>query len=409
MYTPKPTQMKIRFIFFVALALIYGYSGCKCDEYNVASSVNKIGPTIKLLAEDIVYTERQVIDLKTQQPITIQLKMDIVCHKDDPANASPRPLVIFFHGFNLIEYFKHGPESYKYYKHDTHGYLMLDFAKKHHCVVASVQYVTTTLKWDDFAVPFYKSEPCGNGNNNIPMIDTLEENRNAYFAISQGKDAIRFLKSRHTEYNIDINNITLVGFSAGGCIAAGAGFITDPAFRPAWSYAQPSVTYNTTNPFPAQKANSRLDFCKLVNSNYCNAIVHFPTTFPYPIPRIDLGSIEGQNTSAYNSSVKNVALLCSGLPYPVFIKSGGPRLFVFGHDNDEKLIPLLNETKISCLNKKPFPIFSEIIAQAEAAGYQEGVNLKTIQAINSTHNYSGIGTLQGSYITMVDAIWAFIK
>ncbi|MCU0434232.1 MAG: hypothetical protein MUC87_12305 [Bacteroidia bacterium] len=401
--------MKIRFILFVALALIYGYCGCKCHEFDPTGKINDLAPTIKVLGDDIVYTERQVIDLKTQQPVTIQLKMDIVCHKDDAANAAPRPLVIFFHGFNPIQYFKHGAESYKYYKQDTHGYLMLDFARKHHCVVAFVQYVTTTLKWDDFAIDFAKGGQCGNKDDIIPLIDTLEEKRNTYFSIAQGKDAIRFLKSRHTEYNIDINNITLVGFSAGGGIAAGAGFITDPAFRPAWSFTQPSITYNSTNKFPDQKLNLILTGIKLKPENYCNKISYLPPTFPNPIPRIDLGSIEGRNTSTYNSSVKNVALLCSGLPNLVSIKAGGPRLFVFGDDKDERLVPLLDQTKFSCSNKKPFSIFSEIITKAKAVGYQEGINLKVVPSYTKEHNYSIKGPLAGSYITVVDAIWAFIK
>ncbi|MCA6364352.1 MAG: hypothetical protein IM638_15040 [Bacteroidetes bacterium] len=406
--------MKIRFILFVTLALIYGYCGCKCKELDVAKAINDIKVPVKVLGDDVIYTERQVIDLRTQQPITIQLKMDIVCHRDDPANGTPRPLIIFFHGFNPIEYFKHGSESYKYYKQDAHSHLMLEFARKHHCVVALVQYVTTTLKWDDFALNFHNNIPCKvNGMDIAPLVDTLEEKRNTYFAISQGKDAVRFLKSKHAEYNIDINNITLVGFSAGGGIAAGTGFITDTAFRPVWSYVQTSITYNSTNQFPAQGFNLLLGLLKLeVKLNrvkYCNPINNLPTTFPNPIPRIDLGSIEGRNTSTYNSSVKNVALLCSGFPNLVSIKAGGPRLFVFGHDNDERLVPLLEETKFSCSNKKPFSIFSEIITKAKAAGYQEGVNLKSVQANNNSHNYSDTGTLQGSYITVIDAIWAFIK
>ncbi len=396
--------MKKYMIAFFALSFLYAYSGCKqCKRITDPVPVNK---NVKILGEDIVYAERQVIDLKTQKQITVQLKMDIVCHTNESNSSSNRPLVIFFHGYNLLNYYKHVDESYKYYNL-KHGDLMLEFARKHNCVVALVDYITSPLKWEDGAVGFTKKATCKNGSvEYVPLIDSLEEQRNQYFMYGQAKEAVRFLKSRNSEYNFDINNITLVGYSAGGILAAGAGFINNSNYRPTYSYAQPDVIYNTANPYPQSFMNVIL-LC--LNSKYGKSYAQIPTTFPNPIPRIDLGSIEGNNTTRYNSSVKNVALLCSGLPSSISVNPNGPRLFIFGHDNDNTLKDLRNEAAVSCSNKRPFSIFSEIKAKAVAAGYVENVNLKVIESNTNSHEYKTNGTLAGSYPDVVEAIWAFIK
>lgn len=399
--------MKKYMIAFFALALIYCYYGCKCKELDVPRAIRNVKPTIKVLGEDIVYTERQVYDLKLQQYVTVQLKMDIVCHKDDRADAAPRPLVIFFHGYNPITYFNHSAETYKYYKQDAHQQLMLEFAGKHHCVVALVDYIPTELKWENIAVGFAKKEDCKNGNSSYtPLLDTLEEKRNNYFMARQGKDAVRYLKSKHNEYNVDINNITLIGFSAGGIVASGAGLINAPALKPAYTQQLSAVAYDANNPYPNEVVNLLRPLIQLAT---CRSFTEMPNKFTNAVPRSDLGNIEGSNTTTYNSSVKNVALLCTGLSSSISLNSNGPRLFVFGHDNDPELQKLRKEAAVNCSNKKPFYIFNEIKTKAITAGYVENINLKVIQSNTSEHNYNANGTLAGSYPDVVEAIWAFIK
>lgn len=401
-------HIKTRLIAFIGLALVYAYAGCKCTEFDVAHAIGNIKIPVKVLGEDIVYTERQVYDLKAEQSITIPLKMDIICQKDVTKSTAPCPLIIYFHGYNPIAYFKHSAESYKYYKQDTHDHIILDFARKHHCVVALVEYVPAMLKWEDAAIGFTKNQKCN--KDYIPLIDQTEDSRNWYFMTSQAKDAIRFLKTRHTEYNFDINNITLVGFSAGGGIAAGAAFINDPAFRPAYSLEQPAVTYNSSNSYNENWATAiNLVLFTAGKKETCKSYTKMPAKFQKPIPRFDLGSIEGRNTSNFNSSVKNVALICSGLQNSIQLTANGPRLFIYGSDHDEKLVPLQQEAQVSCSNKNPFSIFSEIKNKALSAGYQENVNLKVIQANSNFHGYKNNDMLAGSYPNVVEAIWAFIK
>jgi hypothetical protein len=249
-------------------------------------------------------------------------------------------------------------------------------------------------------VAFQKSANCGV----IPLYDAIEEKRNIYFIISQGKEAVRFLKSKQNVYNFDPENITVAGFSAGGTIAAGVGFMNDPEFYPSYAKAQPDVQYDQVNKFPNEVVNLAIH-CINISSNLSYG--QMPNTFAVPIPRPDLGSIEGANPSRYNSKVKNVVLLNSAIKDPVNISQVGPRLFIYGNDKDEALTGLQKNASEPCSNSAPMLIFSAIRQQALSVGYQDNVNLKTIQVRVPAHDYAQ-SDLIGGYANVIDAIWDFI-
>lgn len=356
-------------------------------------------PGVTVLGEDVVYAKRTVFDLKALQTVSVDLKMDIIAPPNANNNAPQRPLIIYFHGKNQIDYNNKACETYKYNR-DAHDHLILKFAREHNCVVAFVDYISGPLKWEDAALAFQKSVKCGG----TPLYDAIEEKRNIYFMVSQGKEAVRFLKSKQNEYHFDPENITVAGFSAGGTIAAGVGFMNDPAFYPSYAKAQPDVRYDQANKFPNDVVNLAIH-CININSNLSYG--QMPNTFAVPIPRPDLGSIEGANPSRYNSKVKNVVLLNSAIKDPVNISQVGPRLFIYGNDEDETLADLQKNASEPCSNSAPLLIFNAIRRQAESVGYQQNVNLKTIQARDPGHDYKHYDLI-GGYPNVIEAIWDFI-
>lgn len=153
----------------------------------------------------------QAVDFKGADYL---LDMDISVPVDDTPPACGRPLMVVVHGG-------------AWYAGDKgEGYpvrLRQDFAKRGY-VSASVNYrlglFNTQQQLDCVLLEGWK---CWN------MTDTSEWYRANYRAIQDVRGAVRFLVNNKVEYNIDPQNVFLVGESAGGFVVLGAGFIDDPS------------------------------------------------------------------------------------------------------------------------------------------------------------------------------------
>ncbi len=158
---------------------------------------------------DIVYGE--AVDFKGANYL---LDMDISVPVDDTPPECGRPLMVVVHG------------GAWYAGDKAEGYpvrLRQDFAKRGY-VTASVNYrlglFNTHQQIDCVLLDGWK---CWN------MADTIEWYRANYRAIQDVRGAIRYLVNNRADYNIDPDNVFLVGESAGGFVVLGAGFIDDPS------------------------------------------------------------------------------------------------------------------------------------------------------------------------------------
>jgi hypothetical protein len=376
--------MKKYFVFLFAVAMLLScWSGCHCI----------IDPDYKVIEENVVYANREVFDLRTMGMTTVDLKMDVI----EPCKRSndPRPLIVYFHGYNPICYNSGMKETYK---HSGGGHLeaIKDFARDHGCVVAIVDYVSATLKLEDLAFGFLKMPPCSLG---VGLLDSLEGKRNWYFMARQGKEAIRFLKTKANAYNFDPNNITVAGFSAGGGIASMIGCMDNALAKPAYAQAQPSVVYDSSSGIRDAIWNVFLDSLGVI---YNQSFPHLTMPYPISIPRPDLGDLDGTTWSGFNSSVKNVVLFNTGMTDLAMLTQSDPRIFLFGSDQDATIASINSPSADPCMNQTPLSLFSQIAAHARSVGYQDGQNLQVMDSPNpQEHNYN--------YPGVVDAVWDFIK
>lgn len=140
---------------------------------------------------------------------TDSLFMDLSYPSDDEVPACGRPLMVIVHGGAFIAGDK------------NEGYpprIREDFAKRGY-TTASVSYRLGQIHTDQFVncnVPLWN---CYN------MTDSSEWYRAYYRGIQDVHGALRYLINRSDEYQIDPNNVFVVGESAGGFIAMGVGFL----------------------------------------------------------------------------------------------------------------------------------------------------------------------------------------
>jgi hypothetical protein len=374
--------MKIRFVWALAAAvLLVVWSGCRCKTEN----------DFDVIQENVEYGRREVYNLRTKTSMTVPLMMDVIepCKK----SKDPRPLVVFFHGANIECYNPYNQESYKH-NNSSHISYIVDFARYHGCVVATVDYIPASLKLDNYAFAFNKGSLCPPGY--LASLDSIEPKRNFYAMVSQGKEAIRYLKFKAGDYNIDPNNVTVIGFSNGGSIAQGIGWMDDNVPQPDYAALQPNVEYDSLSGVRDSIWNLFAGF--LTGPGYQ------PVTVPYPysIFRPDLGPLNGPHWNGFDAKVKNVVILCTAMSDTTILTSGGPRLFLFGSDQDTTIAGLLPATMDPCTNSPQLLIFSQIAARARAMGYVDGQNLEVMESTDpERHNYDSR--------ELIDRIAAFIQ
>lgn len=144
-----------------------------------------------------------------------QLTMDISYPTDDTAASCGRPLMILVHGGAFMAGDKSEATLIK---------LREEFAKRGY-VTASVNYRLGLFNTD-------KQINCnvsamGANWNCLNMADSSEWYRAFYRGVQDVNGAIRYFTNNRTSYKPDANSVFIVGESAGGFIALGAGFIDD--------------------------------------------------------------------------------------------------------------------------------------------------------------------------------------
>lgn len=262
------------------------------------------------------------------------LKMDISVPVGDAPPSCGRPLMIIIHGGSFLAGDK-GDASLATWRRD--------FAKR--------GYVTTSINYRLGMFQTNYNQHCNvtqmfnTAWDCLNMTDTVEWYRAYYRGMQDAKGAIRYMIANATTYNIDRNNVFLVGESAGGFIALAATFLDTITERPAQTYAvadapAPNAIYETTC-----IQNFGLD--SSINS--------------MQLQRPDLGPIEGTlHLSAPSFTIRGVANIYGGILFDLFsgtTASSQPSIYFFHQPND--LIVPFDRDKVMagysyCLAQPPF-------------------------------------------------------
>lgn len=130
--------------------------------------------------------------------------------------------------------------------------------------------------------------------------DPAEVTRAIYRAMQDAKGAVRFLKGRHETDSTSTSNVFMLGFSAGAITALQAGYLDQPAQKPA--------------------------ACGAIGD-----VQHFFTFYPRP----DLGSVDGElNQNGYDAKVLGMVSLFGAIADTAWITNTGPALYTYHQTGD---------------------------------------------------------------------------
>lgn len=298
-----------------------------------------------------------------------QLELDYSAPINDVLPECGRPLVVIVHGGAWIAGSK-----------DDLGIIRLreDFAKRGFASAAI-----------NYRLGFFLTND--NPNCNVPnwncllAADSSEWIRAWYRGVQDAKMAIRFLVEHQNEFQIDADQIFVLGESAGGFIALGAGFLDSEAEKPLdCSEIQSVLAPNQNFYAPCIQNASWAQDIGTMNLN-----------------RPDLGGIDGEiNPLAPPFKVKAIANMFGGMLMNLFQLSDGivPDLYTFHQPND--LIVAIGSTRLlqgysecsvgsGCINlpKRPWCWGSQAIANIIQQSTQPIQELPTVQ-IEVTSNTS---------------------
>lgn len=228
------------------------------------------------------------------------LIMDIYRPKND--SNCKRPVAVLIHGGAWIV----GS------KDDATLRYLADKLARRGWVVANIKYRLGTHKarnYDMYALCNNSvSQPCAY------ISDSAEIYRANFRAVQDTKGAIRFMKNRHVLDSSDVNQVYLIGFSAGAFIALQSAF-TDSGT---------SISPLTRNMAAAPTPSSN------ISPYNCN-----PSTINFNRP--NLGATEGfLHIGNYNSKVKGVASFYGGVLNPEIlkVKTDTPSVYLFHQGSD---------------------------------------------------------------------------
>lgn len=207
---------------------------------------------------------------------TDTLKMDI--YKPVGDNNCKRPIAIVIHGGAWVA----GS------KEDINCVLMSRALARRGYVVANINWRLGTHKASSYSM--YALCNTGLAHPCAYICDSAEIYRANFRGMQDAKGAIRYMKSRNAVDSTDINNVYLIGESAGGFVALATAF-TDQASE---KHASCFAIGNAPNP------DSDMSTYGCIPSNN-------------DLTRPDLGSIDGTlHIGTYDASVKGVASIYGG-------------------------------------------------------------------------------------------------
>jgi acetyl esterase/lipase len=251
------------------------------------------------------------------------LMLDLSLPTDDQPPACGRPLMIVIHGGAFLAGRKEDPSPSR---------IRADFAKRGY-VAASIQYRLGQFQ-TDLQVHCNASGPdlewdCLN------MTDTSEWYRAYYRGIQDVHGAIRYLANHSNVYQINPENVFIIGESAGGFIAMGVGFIDD----------QSEVLTDLTGAFPDAPLPHQIYEGPCIQ----NAPYHLDTSLAsLELSRPDLGDFRGilNFPPEHEIRIKGVGNLFGAVFNNIFATTTGvpPALYLF-HQPADLIVPF-NSNKI---------------------------------------------------------------
>jgi len=212
------------------------------------------------------------------------LKMDIFSPRClGNQNQVQKPLLLVFYGGAFIAGNKGDATIQAYCK---------AFARRGY-VTAAINYrlgvISDEIAWN-CNYPNYKC---------IFATDSSEWIRAGYRAMQDGKGALRYLVNRHQQFQIDTNNIFVMGESAGAFTALNVAFMDTLVEKPI------SAGVLSDAPTP--------------NTNAAQCLYNIGKTFQNTIPRPDLGSIDGNiEPTTIRYTIKGVGNLFGGVLLDIF-------------------------------------------------------------------------------------------
>ncbi len=249
------------------------------------------------------------------------LLLDISYPSNDTAPECSRPLIVAIHGGAWIT------------GHKAEGMVLRmreDFAKR--------GYVTASINYRLGQFPTHQQVHCNTQMFNLEwdclnMADSSEWYRAYYRGIQDANGAIRWLVNHTQDYNINPNNIFVVGESAGAYIAIGVGFIDN---------ANEVLNTLTGSMSDVQAPNSIYEVPCIQGYGFDTTIANMSLSRP------DLGDYEGtlNQPAQYPYTIRGVGSFYGGAFNNIFGTQIGepPALYLFHQPND--LIVPYNTNKV---------------------------------------------------------------
>ncbi len=240
------------------------------------------------------------------------LRMNITVPTNDVPPPCGRPMLIAVHGGAFLA----GDKS-----EATLQSLMKDFAQRGYAT-ASVNYRLGMLQTNqerhcNITQIFNTPWDCYN------IADTAEWYRGAYRAMQDVRGAIRYLVNNRTTYQIDPQNVFLVGESAGGFTVLNVAFLDSPLEKPATAYALPD----------ALPPNNIYESACIQQFQWDTSILSMS------LKRPDLGPMEGiLNSPSPPYTIRGVGNFYGGAMGDLFSENTyaaePPALYIFHQPND---------------------------------------------------------------------------
>ncbi len=292
------------------------------------------------------------------------LKMDITYPTNDVPSNCGRPLLFMIHGGGWFA----GDKAEGYPKR-----IREDFARRGY-TSASINYRLGLFNTNN---PINCNVPDWNCWN---MTDTSEWYRANHRAVQDAYGALRYLVNNASTYNIDPNQIFVVGESAGGFVAMSLGFLDDN------SEVLTSQTGAKTN---AAKPNSIYENNCIIKYNLASSINAMNNARP------DLGSYTGTLNlpSNQNYKIKAVGNFYGGVFNNIFktFKNSAPALYLY-HQPCDLIVPYNRAKVLAGYNNcfQGFPAYCQSIVNRPYVYGSKGIkNLIDTMVANNipTTNY----------------------